>query len=88
MVLRKTLIERELGFFDQELTGIDMSLPWKVDKGFHDSLTSDPLQWLAEQKRRKGTVTRHLFCIYELVIAAHVLILLAAVLGLLRGYFS
>jgi hypothetical protein len=82
MLLRKTLIEREFGFYDQDLAGIHMSFPWNVDKQFLDCLASNPSQWLSEQKRRRGTITRLLFLVYEGVIGIHVLILLAAVLGL------
>lgn len=88
MLVRKTLIEREFGFYDQGLTGIHMSFPWNVDKQFLDCLASNPSHWLSEQKRRSGTITRLLFLVYEVVIGIHLLILLAAVLGLWLGYFK
>ena len=88
ILLQKTLIERALGFYDQQLSGFDMSFPWKVDKQFVECFALDPATWLAEQKRRTGTITKLLFLVYEGVIGVHILILVATIVGLSCGYFG
>ena len=87
MLYRKTMIERELGLYDVRLVGSDLSFPWNVEGKYIPCMESDPSGWRDEQMRRKGTITRLLFLVYEGVICAHLLILIAAVIGLWIGYF-
>ncbi len=87
ILLRKTIIERELGFYDQKICCVDLVFPWKVDKQFVGSLVDNPSAWLADQKRRKGTITRLLFLVYEGVLVIHGIILLAVLIGFCLKYF-
>jgi hypothetical protein len=88
ILLRKTLIERELGFYDQLSAGVDMSLPPSVREDFLDELASRPDTWRSEQQRAHGTITKRLFLVHEGLFCIHALILGTAFLGLLRGYFT
>jgi hypothetical protein len=87
MLLRKTLIEIQLGFYQQKVACIDLSFPWNVDKQSISSVLADPHRWLVAQKRRKGSITRSLFHVYEGVVAVYVLSILAIGYGFYCGFF-
>ena len=72
MLLRKTLIERELGFREMRIEGVDLVFPWGVPDRALALITFDVEAWRNQQYRRRGTITRKLFIVYESVIAAHI----------------
>ncbi len=69
MLLRKSLIEEELGLYERRLGSVDMSFPWSVPAEFLHRLRSDPGGWIQEQLSRKGTISGKLFNIYRGTIA-------------------
>jgi hypothetical protein len=75
MLLRKTLIEKELGFYDVLLSGVDLTFPWKVPKKFVHELVQDPKKWTRDQLFRKGTVSRRLLYVYCLLVIGYVIAL-------------
>lgn len=79
MLRIKTLIEDDLGFYEIELSGIDLSFPWKVPKEKLDSFKQDPGHWLKCQMWRKWSVAHVLFCVCLLIVIVHVSILLYAI---------
>lgn len=73
MLIRKTLIEDALGFSKKLLMGVDIVFPWSPLSSPKE-ICSNPKVWLAAQVRRRGTISRKLFLIYEGTVAAHILI--------------
>jgi len=65
MLLRKSLIEQELGFYDRIVGKTDLSFPWSVPKQYLPRLRDDPAGWLEQRRRASGTITRLLFWAYE-----------------------
>ena len=87
MLLRKTFLERELGFYETEISGYDLSFPWKVDRQFVPHLVSDPDQWVTEHRFRKGTVSRLLLHVYCGVIALFAVVIVGVLFGFYYRYF-
>jgi hypothetical protein len=87
MLLRKTLLERELGFYETAVLGHDLSFPWKVEQQFIAGLADDPDQWLIEQRFRKGTASSLLRYVYFGVTAIFAIVFLAVLFGFCRGLF-
>jgi hypothetical protein len=85
MLLRKTLIEHELGFYDVLLSGEDLSFPWKVDRQFLARLLDNPQTWVNDHQFRPGTNSRWLLWIYWGLIALYAGVLVAIVLLALVG---
>ncbi len=86
MLLRKTLIEIKLDFYENHISDIDFSFPWSVEREFIGCLASNPKVWLRDQKTRKGTISRRLFLFYKGVMGRYVLAFLAARAGLVLNF--
>lgn len=88
ILLRKTLIEKEMGFYDTCLSETDLSFPWKVDREYVESLCENPKKWLSDQKWRKGTISRMLKGTYQFVGFIYVIILIVIVISWCMGWLS
>jgi hypothetical protein len=80
MLVRKTLLESELGFYDVKLYGVDLSLPWRVEEQDLKELKNNPVEWQKQQMWR-GKITPYLRYTYWMVIAIYVVILILVLLG-------
>lgn len=87
MLLRKTLVEKELGFYNILLSGHDLTFPWKVDQQYVSDLTDDPQRWLDRHQRRKKSISRLIFQVYYGVIVIYGIILLVILFGFMKGCF-
>jgi hypothetical protein len=81
MLLKKSLIEDELGFYQATVSGTDLSFPWKVEADDLSAIRNAASLWIREQKRRKGSITRLLFIIYETLIAFYLIGLVVLIIG-------
>lgn len=75
--MRKSLLEKELGFYDVSIHGVDLSLPWQISPSDLAELTQDPIKW----KRRwlwRGQVTPLLRAAYQGVMGVYIAIILLA----------
>jgi len=88
MLLRKTLLEKELGYYDVHIRGVDLSFPWSVDVQYIDDMALDPNKWKKEQRFRKGTISRLLWLTYWLFVAIYIASLIAVIVGEWRGCFA
>ncbi len=81
VLVRKSLLEKELGFYDTTIRGVDLSLPWSIASQDLAELIQDPSGW---QRRWlwRGKVTPFLRYTYLVIIAIYVLISAALVLSL------
>lgn len=84
MLLRKSLIEDDLGFYQTKVSDTDLSFPWKVEADDLSAIRNAPSLWLKDQKHRKRSITRLLFIIYEALIVFY----LIALVILLIGFFA
>lgn len=80
MLLRKTLLERALGFWDMKIQGIALAFPWWVDGKFHEEMLQDPTKWVRAQLFRSGTISYWLRTTYFSAIGVHVLLIIIIVL--------
>lgn len=60
MVVQRTLIEKELGFYKINLQGIELHFPWSVSSATLPRLLKDPGVWQKKQMWKKRTGTRRL----------------------------
>lgn len=88
MLLRKTLLEKELGFYDVCLHGVDMAFPWSVDGKYVQHLIANADEWQKEQARRRGTISRLLWQSYWLFPAMYAGSLAIVIVGVLSGSFD
>lgn len=94
MLIRKTLIEKQLGFYDFSLCElpdgqhIDLSFPWHVDRKFLAEFSKDVTQWRKDQQKRPGLISTILFNIYNCVLALHIILACAIGILLYTGYFA
>jgi hypothetical protein len=67
MLLKKTLLEDDLGFYQQNFPGTntDLAFPWRVAPEKIPLLKEKPEQWIEENIRAKGSIVRRLFVVYE-----------------------
>ena len=79
MLVRKTFIEKELGFWDFTINGQTLAFPWRADAEHHESLQKDVCSWIESQRWRPGTISRLLFHVYNGVIAIHIAIVIVAI---------
>lgn len=68
MLVRKSLIEEELGFYSRRLAGVDMSFPWSIPQPFLSEVRANPEAWVRAQRSRPGTISRLLFRAYDSVV--------------------
>ncbi len=88
MLLRKTLLEKELGFYDVRLHGVDMAFPWSVDGKYVPCLIADSDGWQKEQARRRGTISRLLWQSYWLFPILYAGSIAVVIAGVLSGSFD
>jgi hypothetical protein len=79
MLLKKSLLEDELGFYQIKFSGseTDLSLPWRLSPEVFAELRQNPAEWTARQIRGPGTIARWLFVTYEVLLAIYALALLS-----------
>ncbi len=82
MLVLKTLIEKELKFYEVKLAGVDLCFPWNVESQHLEALQRDPTGWRCDHQWRPGTISRKLRHVYDGVVVLHGIVLLA-VLGFL-----
>jgi len=83
MQLLKSLIEKELGFYDIKLGQTDLSFPSKVEARHLQRLLNHPDEWIDERRWRLSAITARLHLVYWGVVVLHVVILLVALIGLI-----
>jgi len=94
MLIRKTLIEKQLGFYDfllsevSEGPRIDLSFPWQVDHQFLSEFSKDIAKWPSEQEKRPGLIATTLFHIYDVTLGLYVVLGLGIAVLLYCGYFQ
>jgi hypothetical protein len=73
MLLKKTLVEHEFGFYDAKFSGTntDLAFPWRLKPEAIDELKRSPEEWVARQVRGRGTIARWLFVMFETVIGIY-----------------
>jgi hypothetical protein len=83
MLMKKTLLEKELGFYDVKFSGaeVDLALPWRLTPEAITTIKENPDKWVEVQVRGPGTIVRWLFVIYEMVIGLYGLILAAILIA-------
>lgn len=73
MLMKKTLIEKEFGFYDQKIMEQNLSFPWNVPTAYINDFLNSPAKWVNKQKTRRGTISRKLFLVYDAMIAIWIL---------------
>lgn len=81
MLLKKTLIENDCGFYQLKLSGTDtdLAVPWRLTPEVIEKLKKTPDQWIEENIAAPKTIARRLFRIYT---GAIVLFVITIVLSL------
>lgn len=87
VLVRKTLLERQLGFYEVRLAGLDISLPWNVPSRFVDDVERDAEQWMTRHRWR-GKITWLLRLIYLVIVALHAAVAATVLAGMAIGYFT
>jgi hypothetical protein len=80
MLLVKTLLEKELGFYEINYQGIELAFPWKIDKEFNDIELQRPDRWLIRQMWRSGTISRLLWLTYWSFIVLYAAMIIGSVM--------
>jgi hypothetical protein len=88
MLLKKSLLEEEMGFYRMKLSGTDLSFPWRVDPEYLTDLEERPSNWVQERRRGKRTVSRLLFIVYDALILLYVVGLGLLVVGYCKRWFE
>lgn len=83
MQLLKSLIEKDLGFYEMMMGQTDLSFPSKVAAEHLPRLYGEPTEWLRDRKWRLTSITARLHLVYWGVVVIHVVIMVLAVIGLL-----
>jgi hypothetical protein len=77
MLLRKTLIEHALGFYE-----VDLSFPWSVPANDLPKLRENPKEWIQDRMNHEETITHRLFRVYDCTIAVWLLAIIACMANL------
>lgn len=88
MMVQKTLLDKELGFYETTIDGVDLSFPWKVPKKYVPDLQSDPSKWKKEQRWRKASISRLLLFVFLAMLVIYTVALILLLIGFKCGYFS
>src|SRR2546430_2453377 len=66
MLAKKSLLEKELGFYDRTLAGskIDLALPWRLKPEVVAEIAQNCEAWIEKSIRLRGTMARVYFLIY------------------------
>ncbi len=86
MLLKKTLLEKEAGFYDLKFTdsGADLALPWRLTPEVFPTLQKDPEQWIEQNIDAPKTIARRLFQVYECVMALFIALMMVGIFFALR----
>lgn len=86
MLARKSLLEDELGFYEQKFTGteVDLAFPWRLAPEIVSEIKKDFNEWVRKSIRASGTIALWQFVIYEIFIATHLLALLSLLVRILK----
>jgi hypothetical protein len=82
MLARKSLIEKDLGFYSTNLsdTTTDLAFPWRLSPEVVSMIQQDFDGWVKRAIRSKGTIARVQFWIYDGLLAAFCGIALISIL--------
>jgi hypothetical protein len=77
MLLKKTLLEDEFGFYSVKFNGTnsDLAFPWRLRPETISELKQSPEEWVKRQVRGPGTIARWLFVTLETVMGVYLVIL-------------
>ncbi len=73
MLAKKSLLEKELGFYDRTLAGskVDLALPWRLKPEVVAEIAQNCDPWIQKSIRPKGTMARVYFLIYETLLVIY-----------------
>ena len=80
MLLVKTLLEKELGFYEVNYQGIELAFPWKMDKKYINTELQRPDKWMVDQMWQSGTISRLLWLTYWSFIVLYAVIIIGSVM--------
>jgi hypothetical protein len=77
MLLKKTLLEDEFGFYQVKFSGseTDLAFPWRLAPETIAELKAKPTEWIARQVCGAGTIARWLFAIRGTITGVYLLLL-------------
>ena len=78
MLLKKTLLENELGFYQKKFPGseTDLAFPWRLAPEAIAELKTKPEDWIQKSIRGPGTIARWQFFLFDAVLVIYFLMLL------------
>jgi hypothetical protein len=85
MLVKKSLIEHELLFYQTKLAGTetDLAFPWRVTPEVVAEIKRNPEAWVQKMVRAEGTIARWQFLIYEVLVGLYGATLLFSLIRLL-----
>lgn len=88
MLIKKTLLEQELGFYDVKFEGTqeDLALPWRLTLQTISLIKADTEKWIEAQISGPGTIVRWLFHIYDVLLGFYGLILVGVLIAWVRSW--
>lgn len=87
MLLRKTLLDKELGFYDINLNKVNLSFPWSVEYCEIDEMIKDPKKWIDNQIIRKRSISRKLCLVYYLFVAIYIVLIFVTAISILSKFY-
>ena len=85
MLIRKTLIEEDIGFGRMIIFSTHLRFPWFIDdENELNFIRRDPKEWIRKQTREKSTVTSRLFIVYEVLMFFYGILLLLQLINLIE----
>lgn len=84
MLLKKSLLEKRMGFYNTTISGQDLSFVWAVSVEELDDIQTknDAQRWLRSKVRGRNTITRFLFGLYDLLIGLYILAAILLIVAL------
>lgn len=86
MLARKILLDKELGFRDKNVGGLDLSFPWSVDDNSLNLLQTNPTVWIQEQLRPRSSIRRRLHQTYNGLLVIYAIVFLLTIVGIYLKY--
>lgn len=71
MLLKKALIEEELGFYATKLSNIDLSFVWGIKPEDLKHAKKSPEKWVQKHAAAPKTITRYWFWIYDFLLVLY-----------------
>lgn len=86
MLLKKTLVEDEFGFYNVKFSGTnsDLAFPWRLRPEAISELKQNPEAWVKRQIRGPGTIARWLFVMFETLIGIYIVLIAVLCYALLH----